>query len=299
MTGGQNVLADPQFSMATVLRPFTGFEGVYAGKDPRVPVAFFPPNPEGGAPQVLDDQAGRTGYDPKLLRYLSVPQGSRMLVAIPHCITAQDGDILETVYRYTFHWRWRNSAALRASMSAGKGGKPYHIRYYKGRPDSSSGTAEERVLIPSATRTVVVEQTEVSGNLEQNQRLRRERIDVVSTFLDSTILPLLPDGTDGVHQQGVLDPAQFATAFLQRIAKSSLFMTFEFRCEADELLIDATREDAYQDTPTPDDWTFEGAAAVDAPFSNLYGTNVGGVQGASGDPQPLSEGLGIYVFVGA
>jgi hypothetical protein len=139
----------------------------------------------------------------------------------------------------------------------------------------------------------------VSGNLPQNQNLRRERIDAVTGVTENLLLPLLPNGSNGVHQQGVLDPAQFVTASATEIAGSSLFETFEFRCEADELLITATRTDAYDTDPAPDPWTFEGDDAADAPFSNLYGTNVGGQQNLQPDPQPASDGLGIYVFMGA
>lgn len=295
---GTNVQADPQYSMATVLRPFKNFEQVYAGRVAPTPIAFFPPGPAGGDPQVLDEQAGSPGYAPNLLRYLGVPQGAHILIAIPHCVTAQDGTVLEQVYRYTFHWRWRNLEALKASVEGAGTSKPFHSRTYAGRPDSTSGTAERRVVVPSSTRTVVVEQTESTGSLEQTQNLRRERIDAVTTYTDSTYLPLLPNGTAGVHQQGVLDPAQFATAALERIAGSSLFQTFEFRCEGDELLIDATRNDAYDTDPEPTDWTFLGDDAPDAGFSNVYGTNVGGQNGGA-DPQPASEGLGIYVFMGA
>lgn len=296
MTGGQNVLADPQFSMATVLRPFDGFEAVYEGKAATQEIAFFPPD-ENGAPMVLDAEAGKNGISPNLLRYTPVPLGSRILVYIPHAITWQESipsPIIETQYTYSFHWRIRNLESARSNMGGGGQPKPYHSRTFKGRPDTTApAESQQRFVIPAATRSVVVEQAEAAAGVltQQIQHLRRERIQLVTTYTDNGV-PLLPNGNEGEHMQGVLDPGQFQAANLEWIAKSALFVPFEFRCEGDELCITANRYDAWNTDPTPDPWTFGELDAPDAPFSNVYGTNV------LGPTQERSRGIGIYLFTG-
>ena len=292
MHPGQNVLADPQFSVATILRPFDNFEDVYAGQPAGVPVAFFPPGPN-GRPQALDPDAGARGVDENLLRYVPVPLGAQIVLYIPHALVLQDSlvvPVLETLYTYTVHWRVRNLSASTRRMRTGGEVKPYHSATFEGRPDTTApATAQARVLIPSATRTVLVEQPEPATTAQQVQHLRRERFTPTTSYLDSSGLPLLPSGAQGVHMQGVLDPGAF-TAF-EQIARSSLFMPIEFTCEGDEMLITANRYDAWE--AQPDAWSFTGLDAPDAPFSNVYGRNVAGPE------QPLSHGLGIYMFMGA
>jgi len=293
MTGSQTVLSDPQFSVAHVLRPFLNFESIYAGQAAEREICFFPPGPD-RTPAALDPQVGSPGIDPKLMRYLPVPLGARILVYIPHCITWQDSiqsPILETNYAYTMHWRVRNLRDSVAAQKSDSSPKPYHSQSYQGRPDTTAAAGQQaRTVILSATRTVLVEQPEAAANQQQLQKLRRERVQLATSYTDSSALPLLPDGTEGVHMQGVLDPGQFPAA-LQQIAKSSIYEPFEFICEGDELCIGANRADAWGDDPNA--WTFEGLDAPDAPFSNIYGTNVAGVA------QLAAPGLGIYVFMGA
>jgi len=291
MTGGMNVLADPQFSVATVLRPFVGFEDVYAGKAATVPVAFHPPG-EDGEPAPLDPGAGSAGISQNLLGYAPVPMGARIVLYIPHAITWQDNvgtPILETLYTYSVHWRIRNLQRYKHRMRTGGEVRPYHSPSFEGRPDTTApAQSQARAIIPAATRTVIVEQTEPAGSAQQVQHLRRERMTLTTTYLDSADLPLLPSGVSGEHMQGVLDPG--AMGAFPQIAGSSIFMPFEFRCEGDEMLVVANRSDAWGDTPDP--WTFDGTSAPDAPFSNVYGRNV------IGPTQPALKGLGIYMFMG-
>jgi hypothetical protein len=292
MSGGQNVIADPQFSIATVLRPFTDFEDVYAGQSALRPVRFFPPGAD-GAPAPYDQQVGNPNIDANLMRYLPVPLGSRILVYIPHAITWQESipaPIIETNYTYTIHWRIRNLDNARSSMNSEGKPKPYHSQTFAGRPDTTApaGT-QNRLVIPAATRSVLIEQPIAAGSFEQVQQLRRERVQLTTTYLDSTARPFMPDGTDGVDMQGVIDPG--AMLNFEFIARSSLFMPFEFRCEGDEMSIEANRYDAWGGAP--DNWAFEGLNAPDAPFSNVYGRNL------IGPAQPALPGLGIYVFQGA
>ena len=100
----QAVLADAQFSVARVFRPFEGFEAVYNGQSVRTPIAI---------PGSLDPDAGRTGFDTNLISGIPVPMGSKVMLWIPTIFQDSGGALgppsFQVVpYRYQFVWRLRN-----------------------------------------------------------------------------------------------------------------------------------------------------------------------------------------------
>jgi len=279
-------MVDAQFTVAHVLKPFPDFEDVYQGESPDIPIMFHPEDPFTRQIEPLDPQSEDTGYDDQLLRYVGVPMGSRVLVWIPHALGVDGNTVVQSNYRYYFFWRIRNLAAMRAAALSGRETKPYHSRTYPGRQDNSSGAAVDQFLIPAATRSVVIGQAEPAGSLEQNNNLRRENIVLVDTSLQK-VLPYLPDGTNGHHQQGVLDPNAMpvgseALPFIPR------WIPFWMDAEGDEFAMAAVRADAFDQGA--DNWNFD--AADDAGFSSVYGRN----QSATVQENPA--GMGIYVFTG-
>lgn len=274
------VLADAQLTLAKILKPFTNFEATYQGQDSSVPIAFFAPDDKGNR-DPRDPDAGRAGFDPNLLRYVDVPLGSRILLWIPAAIVAVTDNIAQTNYLYTVYWRMRTPTDYRNRRT------PFHLtRQFPGQIDNTAVPPERRVLIPAATRSVIINQTEAAGSNTQVQNLRREAIQILTTLSGLqpySQLPLLPGGVQGAHQQGVFDPATFSIAFRENAFKA-LFVPVWFDCEGDQMLVCAERE-----ALSP--WDFA-AGGTDAPFSNIYGTNV------AGPTHPPFEDLGIYMFTG-
>ena len=281
-----NVIVDPQLSLATVLRPMDGFSSTYQGQDPTRPLAFFPPNPDGSY-TALDAEIGTPGISQRLLKYVPVPLGARCTLYIPHVIYANGASILEEYYRYSVHWRVRNYQAMFDSVRGGRSVQPFHMQTFEGRADTTVPAAQQRrLLIPGATRSVILEQTESATYLEQNQHLRRERMDLLTTYQDSTQLPFLLNGQDGEREQGLLDPATFTAAAAENIPKASLYFPWTFVAEGDEMSIEAIRSDAYD--VSPDVWNFH-AGEADEAWLGLYGDPV----------NANTPGVGILLFVGA
>jgi hypothetical protein len=135
-------------------------------------------------------------------------------------------------------------------------------------------------LRPAFWKNVGFEQPEVAA---ENGKLvlRPEEIIVPASSLLNLGRPLLPNGVQGVLQQGVLDPATNPIA-----AGIPLFLPFWFDADGDEIIILATRTEL--DVPTSE-WDFSSAEA-DLPFSNIYGTGDG--------THPRFPDLGIYLQVG-
>src|SRR5271154_5270739 len=123
---GRTVLADAQYGVVRILRPFAGFEATYTGKSTGGnPIAFT----QGGLP--LDPLAGQPGYAPTLLRGLSVPIGSRILLWIP-AIEAVVGGV-GVPYSYSFAWRYRSVFDYRQNRG------PWHYaKQAAGVPDTTA-----------------------------------------------------------------------------------------------------------------------------------------------------------------
>jgi hypothetical protein len=253
------VTADAQFGVVRVLRPFTGFEAVYTGQSADIPLMFT----EGG--QALDKFAeeGRPGYDPHLLAGLTVPVGARALLWIPNL--TYDTGAGDAPYTWSFWWRYRSLADYLIDNQ-----RTYHIaRTATGVADTSSGVAQPRFVIPAANQSVVYVQSEPAAALTRAvQNARAEDINFGSSNLP---LPLLPDGSTGVMQQGVYNPA------LVTDANQPGFELHEFSGTGDELLIGISRS-----TGAVANWTFDGA---DILITRLVGSN-------------SARDVGVYAAIG-
>lgn len=290
----ENVLPDAQFTMAQVLRPFTGFEAVYQGRPLNVPIVF---------PGTLDPDAGKAGFSPYLLAGLPVPLGAKVMLWFP-AVTATIGTPPESVsvdYAYVLHWRLRNTGDITRHV------QPAHFpKETPGQPDTwLAPVPPARFIIPSSTETVVFEQTE-SSLLPGVGNLRPQAIAVPEDSATSSAsfgLPLLPPGSPpfansypvassntvplGLFSQGVLNPNPNVSD-ASDLAGFSLFRPYFTVAKGDELLIACVRR---QPLPAPpnDIWDFQ---TFDERFSNLYGTNV------AGPTHPIFPDIGVYVFTG-
>lgn len=267
------VAADAQFSVARILRPFDGFEAVYQGQSYDIQIAF---------PGGLDPRAGQTGVAPNLMKGLPVPLGARLAVWIPIAMSPVGGGGFTTEnYNYTFIWRLRNVRDFRQDRKA------YHFpRQSPGAPDTS-GPTQPRFVIPAASDVVIYEQAEPANPFEPAvQRVYTQTYTVgpgITPATEGTNV-LLPDGSQGIYQQGVLDPGAGGLGELG--SGAALFQPLWMDAMGDELIIVATRADPGQD-PT---WDFTDATK-DLPFSDIYGTGNGS--------HPAYPDLGIYVFTGS
>lgn len=89
----------PEYGLAKIVKPFSGFETKYQGLDPLLnPIAL---------PGGLDPKAGEEGYDPNLLAGIRVPMGAKIYVWLPRYFPDVYGGTALN-YRYRFVWRLRS-----------------------------------------------------------------------------------------------------------------------------------------------------------------------------------------------
>ncbi len=299
MIVSQNVLADAQFTVAKVLRPFAGFEDVYQGQSVLVPIAF---------PGTLDEDAGKPGFSPYLLKGLAVPMGAKVQLWFPAVVGSLEGSPIAD-YKYLLIWRLRNVADFTTRQ------RPYHLsKEADGAPDTFlAPTSPNRLVLPAATETVVYQQPEPATLpapfLTPGPGLGALRTETIAVPSDlgetfaSAGLPLLPPnaapnfangfpvppGTNtaplGAYQQGVIDPRYSNTA------PTALFRPYFTVAKGDELIIVCTRNNPNESILA---WDFSGP---DFEFSNLYGTNAFPPAGTTSH-KPFTD-LGIYVFTGS
>lgn len=299
------VLADAQFTLAAVLRPFDGFEFVYQGQSVFTPIAF---------PGVLDEDAGQPGFSPYLLKGTAVPMGAKIQLWIPAVVgLAGDpaGPILD--YKYQLIWRLRNVGDFSRRQ------KPYHLSKESfGAADtflaggSSPTNAVDQFVLPAASETVVYQQVEptatpplVTAAGIGRGNLRSEFIAVPSNLLETFAtagLPLLPPNAAPAFNDGFPQPAATVTplGFLQQgiidprysnAAPGALFRPYFTVAKGDELIILAFRDN---DIAASLVWDFH---SFDFQFSNLYGTNAFPPSETTSH-KPFPD-LGIYVFAGS
>ena len=263
------VLADAQFSVARVFRPFEGFEDVYEGKPVRQPIAI---------PGNLDQDASKDGFDPNLISGIPVPFGSKIMLWIPTIF--QDtggGDFLVVPYRYQFIWRLRNLRDFKERRAA------YHFT----RESPGAGSPPEFV-VPAAQKGVIFEGPKLTLNTSPptsqfamtdevfaDHEVVNERLTFPSLV---TLPPLTPSGVNASYEQGV------ATLPGSDSNETALFNSIQLDAEGDELLIMVDLRDD-DDSKT---WNFA-ANQSDGGFSQFYGTGSGAI----------IRDLGIYVFTGS
>jgi hypothetical protein len=227
-------MSDPQFTKTTILRPFDGFADVYEGVSAATrPIMFT----EGGT--ALDLDAGKTGYAAGLCRGISTPMGARALLWLPRVSPSGAATV---AYDWTIFWRLRNVFDFRQRRI------PYHYpKQGLGQPDTGS----PRVVIPVGHHSMVYNQTEPAGNVTQSQHVVVERLGVLvggDAGTGTEGLPLLPDGSIGTLQQGVLPmPSVFG-----QFPRKPAYTIHEVMCAGDELLIGVTRAAVSGES----DWVF-------------------------------------------
>jgi hypothetical protein len=197
--------ADAQFSLARTLRPPPNFATAYQGNAGAIPF-----------PGVLDEQAGRPGYDPNLLGGIPVPLGSRVLIWLPFLLDdSGQPDPLNLGYVYKIVFRLRSPRDFRDPGSSGNR-KAYHQpKQAPGVPDTTVLTNQARFLLPACMWVVAYQTLETEfGPATPQVRVYPEGImpnsAAVGVALSPTNAPTL-----GVIQQGMLDPAVYPSLATQ------------------------------------------------------------------------------------
>jgi hypothetical protein len=276
------VLNDPQFGLTAILRPYTGFDsqvpglvGAYQGTNGNgTPIMFT----EGGVP--FDVLAGSPGYSKRLLKGLSVPFGARVSIWFPQ--------VLVNNLNYDWHilWRQRNVFDYRAARLA------FHYpKQGLGVPDTTVGDQPpERVIIPAALHTILINNTDYSSKAVGQTRIQGEVFR--STDFGGIGQPLAPQVPGivapdpmAIIQQGLL-PAP--TGY------GPLYQTLELQALGDEMLIGATKTVNPLAVGVSANWDFTDISN-DLYFSFLFGTAPPNAFGLTGGPFP---DIGVYVNVG-
>ena len=270
----ENVLFDPQFSLQRILKPFDGFEDTYQGFLGTTPIALYTADDTGKRPP-RDPDAGKPGFGPNLLRYFDVPFGALVAMWLPMAFFVADDVVFTTKYRYRVKWRMRNVTDYRNRRT------PYHIsQQFPGAPDSADVANPQRLIIPAAYDDVELEQLPipVTGPVDFDLRPRAYLTPSNTQILD--LLPLLPGGVSGVHQQGIFDPATFGPG--ADVVRNAMFFPPKFfLARGDQMIVEALKFVDPLTTP----WDFRPSGA-DVTFGKLYGAD-------------SPEGSGVYIFTGA
>lgn len=245
------VLADAQFGVSRIVKPYLNFETDYQGVSGEKPIAI---------PGDLDPEAGKDGFDPKLLAGIPVPFGSKIVLWLPTLrkLGAQGGII---PYRYQVIFRVRNIRDFRENRSA------YHF------PRQSVGE-DSQFVVPACQKTVLYEGTQPltvgsGATADANHQLVGENYSPTSEVGGA---PFVPGGaSDAAYQQGLGDN--------ENITYSEMQMD----CIGDEMIILVT-------APSDAAWDFESGGRDDG-FSKFFGT-------ADGTRNPIRD-LGVYIFSGS
>jgi len=296
----ETVMADAQASKAFILRPFENFEATYQGESADRPIMLT----ELGQPFDEAVNSGVDGYDPRLVRGLSVPMGSRILLWLPILFWVSASDPV-TVNRYEWRLFWR----LRNVFDFNNFRKSYHYpKQADGIPETilvpPMPARQRRVIIPCAENSVVYNGDEpgvISTGSIDNAYLSASQSIFFERFYGANWAgqrqnPLIPNGTRnpyqpdgssypngtlGSLQQGIADPGNPATLFP---ATGPGFMLHEMQAMGDELLIGVQRES----TEAFPDWDFTSGdePGPDYTLSTLLGNGLG---------EELQD-LGVFVF---
>jgi hypothetical protein len=219
-----------------------------------------------------DPNAGNPGYSPNLCRGLEVPIGARIQIWIPHIYTVNGTPANIQTYRYRWMYRMRNIFEYRADRG------PFHLIESDGVTDTTPGTGGPRILKPAAYRSYSIAQAEPAAppvaTIAAREQFHVRPVDVDPYSGHPPALPLMPDGTRGVVQQGVVDPQDFGAV----PAGMPLYDVVNDVTTGDELLFAASRD---VDVAANYDFTVPGGA--DALFFRFL---------------EATSTVGIYVFVG-
>jgi hypothetical protein len=244
---GRNVLAVPDFNLYQVMRPYEDFVDKYDG-EAVTRLLMLSPNGE-----AYDTNASRglKGYDPNLVAGHPVLLGQRVVLLLPGLSPTP---LNSEPYIWKFAWRIRNVFDTRVDEDVRR---PWHLpNQGLGIADTTGENPGDRVVVPAVWNSIVYIQDEpVLPSLHAVQHLRAEDIQPGATR-DGP--PIMPDGSTGVLQQGILPST--APGYTQ-----PWFTVHEMQAIGDELLIAITRA-----AGSDPNWDFAG---VDAPIAAFLGSD--------------------------
>lgn len=283
-----NMMVDPQFSMARILRPYANFETDYQGQDGFIPIMLT----EEGQP--LDDLAGEPGYSPLLVRGMKVPLGARVLLWLPKVMYLDEtlGEILP--YAYTFSWRLRNVFDYRETRT------PFHFpSQAPGAPgvEGVPPVVAPRVVVPAANHSIIYNSAAPTSTDLAYAPVQRLFVEQIGPYAQTYLQPYLPGGVLlGELAQGVF-PA--LPAFAQDAVMPE-YQIFEMRAAGDELLVSIRKQlsPASSASAGAPAWDFTLLTGADYFLSVLLGNGA-----ANLDPQYTAfsgpyPNAGVYVMVG-
>ena len=264
------VMADAQFGSGKLLRPSLNYDSIYtigagAGTALLDPIMFT----EGGV--VLDPNAGKPGYDLRLLKGLSVPMGARMILWLP-IIRPKSVPPYGPYYIWRVMWRMRNLYDFRANRI------PYHIpRQAPGVPDTTVDDPGARVLLIAANHSTIYAPSHPIWTTSGYPAIHDLVIETIRPSNANTAglgIPWVaapPTNVRGKIAQGAADAAVSSI-----YSMTPLYQPYEIPVMGDELLLGV-----YRDTGTPTDkWNF---TTTDLAFKTFFD----------------NQELGVYVFVGS
>lgn len=200
-------IADAQFGLAELIRAPDNFVTDYNGTPRPIPL-----------PGVLDEQAGRPGYDPNLIGGLPVPMGARLCIWLPFIWNnspAGLNDPNDYSYVYKIVFRLRNPRDFR-NPAQGNRRKPYHLKDQSpGVADTSGPLPQPRFIIPACMWVVGYQQPEgrvivnpATGLNASNPAVRTYAEGIMPNSVGLQRAPFAPGAEPAVavFQQGVLDP---------------------------------------------------------------------------------------------
>lgn len=285
-----------------VLKPIKDFETLFQGQraienangaSQRIPLFEWidrqPPNP-------LDPLAGQDGFDPHLLRYVTVPKGATLRFFLPWLGTGSTDFGPPLFYRYTFAFRDVSLAYSNALQKLGQQ-TPYHIPYEApGQPDTTAPPgSQERFILLSGSHSIVVHEPEPPAWVSNGLSLQANPLGFANTssLRTEAIVPrpeplppvLISAGVSGVHQQGILDP----NVVNPTDALGANGQWFELVAQGDQMMILIDRETTGVEDAATELWNF---GTTDELFSDFYGSSTF----TAAPHAPVPE-LGVYFYV--
>lgn len=273
------VLADAQFSIVKVLRPYAGFEADYQGQSSRIPIAL---------PGGLDENAGQTGYDPNLQAAIRIPLGSKVSLWIPTVwqVFASDGGptfLRPLPYRWQVIWRMRSLADYRLNP----GSTAYHL-------SSQSFGANSQYIVPACQKVVIYEgPTQTldanpvgSPYLDETYATHQGIMERYAFPSETPIPPLVPGGGTAAFQQGLANIPSIDVN--QQVTWNQITMD----AEGDEMILLVDRLGAVVEGTDETLWDF----SEDPPdgYGKDYGFSL-----IFGDAAGTFPNLGVYLMTGS
>lgn len=178
------VVRTPEFSIATIVQPFWGFEQKYQG----VPAADNPI----AIPGSLDFAAGKYGYAQNLLAGIPVPMGSDVIIYLPKILAPYQAAVAPSIYSYTLVWRVR---ALTEATSDPQGRVVGNFgQLLLGNPAQTGFDQGPRYVLAAAQETVSYPQPEPTNpNDSGTNRVRSVATQILGGEWQAPLSPNFPN----------------------------------------------------------------------------------------------------------